>query len=113
MADIIPETIIARFDANADQWVAWFEHRPQVAFGGDLPVVAIRRLLDGTESVPDTYPLVCNSDCAGSGVLHRDLIWQPPQVLFPCPMCNGTGRYVALIEVGTCKACGGRKIVSG
>ena len=37
MADIAPETIIAKFDLDADQWTAWFAPTPQVAFGGDLP----------------------------------------------------------------------------
>jgi hypothetical protein len=109
----MPETIIARFDAFAGQWVAHFERTPQVAFGGDLPVVAIRRLLAGTEAAPETYPLVCNWDRVGDGVLHRLVIWQPPRVLFPCPTCKGTGQYVGLSEVGPCKACGGRKMVVG
>jgi|SRR5579872_5090402 len=113
MSDINPDTIIVRFNRDAGQWSAWFELTPQVAFGGDLPVVAMRRLLAGTEALPDTYPLVCNSHQAGTGVLHRDLIWKPPEVLFPCPTCNGTGRYVGLIEAGTCKACAGRKVVPG
>jgi hypothetical protein len=38
-------TIFARYDAQAEQWVATFGGRPQVAFGGNIPVVAIRRLL--------------------------------------------------------------------
>jgi hypothetical protein len=113
MSDISPDTIIVRFDHRASQWVAHFEHTPQVAFGGDLPVVAMRRLLEGTEALSDTYPLVCDTDQVGSGVLFRDLIWQPPEVLFPCPTCSGTGRYVGLIEAATCKACGGRKVVPG
>jgi hypothetical protein len=113
MADITPATIIVRFDRDADQWSAWFADTRQVAFGGDRPVVAMRRLLEGTEAASDTYPLVCDSDRAGSGVLHRDLIWQPPEVLFPCSACNGTGRYVGLIEVDTCKVCRGRKVVAG
>jgi hypothetical protein len=52
MSDISPKTIITRFDRDADQWSAWFELTPQVAFGGDLPVVAMRRLLEGTERCP-------------------------------------------------------------
>ena len=38
MPDITPETITARFDANAGQWAAHFERTPQIAFDGDLPV---------------------------------------------------------------------------
>lgn len=113
MADIAPETIITRFDAIADQWVAHFEYTPQVASGGDLPVVAMRRLLETTEAAPDSYPLICDTDRAGSGVLHRTLLWQPPDVLFPCPTCDGTGEYVGFLDRETCKVCGGRKVVPG
>ncbi len=59
----------------------------------------VRRLLEGTEAVPDTYPLICDTDHAASEVLHRDLIWQPPEILFACPSCKGTGQYVGRIEV--------------
>jgi hypothetical protein len=111
MADISPETIICRFDGRADQWVAHFERRPQVRFGAGPPMDAVRRLLNGTEAIPDTYPLVCDADRAGSGLLHRDLIWQPPEVLFTCPACNGSGQYVGFLEVETCKVCGGWKVV--
>ena len=95
MGDITPATVIARFDADAGQRVAHFKHTPQIAFGGDLLVVALRRLLAGTEAAPDTYPLVCNWDLVTSGVLHRSVIWQPPRVLFPYPTCKGTCQYGA------------------
>jgi DnaJ-class molecular chaperone len=109
-----PETIVARFDHKVGQWIAHFEHTPQVAFGGDLAVVAIRRLLDGTEAHSDTDPLVCDWDQnGGGGVLHRDVVWQSPEVLFPCPLCKGSGRFVGFMKAGTCKAWGGRKVVPG
>ena len=107
MADISPDTIICRFSADAGQWVAHFEPKPQVAFGGDLPVVAIRRLLEGTEAASDTYPLRCNSDQAGSSVLHRNVIWDPPDLLCECTDCEGRGRYVGLREAEPCKKCAG------
>ena len=99
----MPDAIITRFDADASQWSAHFEHVPQVAFGSDLPMRAVRRLLEGTESSPDTYELRCDADRAGSGVLHRSLIWDPPEMLFECSTCGGTGQYVGLAEVGTCE----------
>lgn len=110
MAD---KTIIARFSPDSGQWVAHFENAPQVAFGGDLPVVAIRRLLDGAEAAPGTYPLACDADRAGSSVLLRAVIWQPPEVLFQCPSCEGRGEYVGFMEREKCKACGGRGLVPG
>src|SRR5216684_4554284 len=64
--------IIAKYDAQAGQWSAWFEDSPQVGFGGDMPVVAIRRLLEFTEPPNGPYLLICDRDLAGSGVIHRE-----------------------------------------
>jgi hypothetical protein len=50
MPDPIPQTIIARYHAHPGRWVATFDGKPQVAFGGDMSVVSIRRLLEGTEA---------------------------------------------------------------
>ncbi len=112
MADITPDRIVCRFDGRADQWVAHFEHRPQVAFGADIPGTAYRQLLEGTEVAPDSYPLVCDADRAGTGIVTALLIWQPPEILFPCPTCGGTGQYIGLADVDVCKACRGRRVVS-
>lgn len=113
MADITPDTIVVKFNDTANQWVAHFRMAPQVAFGAEFPVAAIRRLLECTEAEPDRYPLACDQDRAGSFVLLREIIWQPLEILFPCQTCNGTGKYVGLLEVGPCKICGGRKVVPG
>ena len=101
----MPDAIITRFDADASQWSLAFRARPagcirqRSAHAG-----AVRRLLEGTESSPpDTYELRCDADRAGSGVLHRSLIWDPPEMLFECSTCGGTGQYVGLAEVGTCE----------
>ena len=111
MADIATDTIVCRFNDDSGQWVAHFEPTPHVAFGGDMPVVAIRRLLEGTEAAPDGYTLICDSDLAGSRVLRREIIWHPPELLFPCGACEGRGEYVGLLERETCGTCGGRKVV--
>jgi hypothetical protein len=95
------------------QWFATFERRPQVAFGGDMPAVAIRRLLEGTEAEPGDYALICDADLSGTGAhtIYRSIIWNPPELLLPCGDCRGKGEYVGLLERGTCKTCGGRKVV--
>jgi hypothetical protein len=97
---------------NVGQWVAHFEGVPQVAFGGDIPMRAVRRLLEGSEIEPAIYYLHCDSDQLGNGVLHRSLIWEPPEMLFECLACRGTGQYVGLAEVGICEACRGRRLVA-
>lgn len=71
-----------------------------------------RRLLEGAESPAGEYELRCDQDQAGSGVLTRTATWQPPELLFQCPTCKGTGQYTGLSDVETCRVCGGRKVVS-
>lgn len=105
------DTIIARFSPDAKQWIAHFENVPQVAFGGELPVPAIRGLLEGTEAAPDAYTLRCDQDLAGSGILLRSVIWDPPELLFPCSDCNGRGEYVGLHDREPCGTCRGRGCV--
>jgi DnaJ-class molecular chaperone len=76
-----------------------------------MPVVAIRRLLEFTEAASGTYLLICDQDLAGSGVIHREIIWDRPELLFPCPDCRGRGEYVGLLERETCRTCAGRNVV--
>lgn len=104
-----PDTIVAQFDPNAGQWVAYFRDTPQVAFGGNLPMVSVRRLLEGTEASAATYEL--QRDIGRSeGLFIGSLTWDPPEILISCEECRGTGQYVGLIETGPCKACGGRRV---
>ena len=105
------DTIVATFNADANQWTAFFENSPQVAFGGELPVPAIRRLLEGIEADPDAYALECDMDLIGSGILLRSVVWDPPELLFPCSACNGRGVYVGLQEREPCGTCNGRGCV--
>jgi hypothetical protein len=104
-------TIVARFNADANQWVAHFTNAPQVAFGGALPVQAIRRLLEGMEAELDAYTLRCDDEVAGNGILLRSVVWDPPELLFPCSACGGRGVYVGLQEREPCGACNGRGCV--
>jgi hypothetical protein len=76
------------------------------------PAVAIRRLLDGTEAASDSYTPLCDQDLAGTGVLYRSIIWNPPELLLPCGDCHGRGEYVGLLEGEARGRCGGRKMVS-
>ena len=103
--------IVCQFDANGGQWLAYFESTPQVAFSADLPMPAVRRLLEGTESAAGSYPLLCDANQARTEVLRRDLIWNPLYILFTCESCRGTGQYTGLSRIGVCKVCGGRKVV--
>jgi len=110
MPDVSTDTIVARFDPDAGQWLAHFGDNPKATFGSDLPMVSVRRLLEGTEATPDTYELHCDTGRSGSGLLIRSLTWDPPEILIACEECRGTGLYVGLIETEPCKACGGRRV---
>jgi hypothetical protein len=107
------KTVIVRHNATAGQWVAHFDSTPQIAFGSDLPMGAVRRLLAGCESPPGPFQLRVDQDQVYSGVLFRVAKWKPPELLFTCSACDGRGEYVGLIVKEVCKVCGGRKVVAG
>jgi hypothetical protein len=71
MPDIPPDTIIARFDSLTEYWIAHFPATPQVAFGGNLPMLSVRRLLDGTEANPDTHLVHYDRSEIGNVVRYR------------------------------------------
>jgi len=104
-----PDTIVARFDSLNGNWIAHFAGTPQVAFGGNLPMVSVRRLLEGTEATPDTFQLQCDRSATEARSV-QSLRWEPPEILFDCTECKGTGVYVGLNEAEPCKVCGGRKL---
>ena len=104
-------TIRARFSEQCGHWVAHFEDAAHIGAGGDMPVVAVRRLLDMTDSPAGDYRLECDQDMAGSDVLLRTIAWNPPALSFVCHECGGRGRYVGLIETEACRTCGGRGVL--
>jgi hypothetical protein len=106
-------SIIARYEQAAGQWTASFDGVPQVAFGGMTAFGAVRRLLDGAESSHGTYMLNCDVDSALAGQNPNSIVWDPPELLIPCPDCNGRGEYVGLQHVEKCRPCGGRIVVPG
>ena len=103
------DKIMCRFNADAGQWLASFDGEPQTTFGGDLAVIAICRLLEG--SLAGRYRLICESDGVGSKMLLRPMVWNPPDLFFVCPNCKGRGEYVGLMEQQTCEPCAGRGLV--
>jgi hypothetical protein len=105
--------IIAKYEPRSGRWYAVFDDTPEFGFDADTPVVAIRRLLEFIEPANGTYWLICDRDLSGTGAhpIHREIIWDRPELLFPCGDCRGRGEYVGLIERETCQTCGGRKVV--
>jgi len=105
--------IIARYEQLAGQWTASFDGAPQFAFGGKTAIGAVRRLLEGAEASQGTYTLEHHSDQASSEQTPESVIWDPPELLVPCPVCKGRGDYVGLLIVEKCGTCGGRLVVPG
>jgi hypothetical protein len=112
MAATVQEAIMVTYSPHTDQWIACFDGQPRPAFDGAMPLVAIRRLLDGTEAYPDAYSVISDCDLSVAGVLSRSIIWNPPELLFQCADCHGHGEYVGMLEREVCQTCGGRKLVS-
>ena len=102
------DKITCRFNSDAGQWVASFDGEPQTTFGGDLAVIAICRLLEGSPA--GRYKLICESDC--STMFLRPMVWNSPDLSFVCPHCKGRGEYVGLMERQTCELCAGRGLVT-
>ena len=69
MKSLAGKTVRVKYDAAGNQWAAWFTDTPQVAFGADLPMNAVRRLLGGTEASLGDVQLHVDQDQAGSGVV--------------------------------------------
>jgi hypothetical protein len=113
MSDPFVKTINVQYSDSARQWCAHFDGAPHVTFGSDTPTGAARRLLDGCESPAGEYQLFVDQDQVGSGVLLRVATWRPPDLLFPCEACRGTGQYVGFNVVEVCKVCRGRKVLVG
>jgi hypothetical protein len=101
--------VVVRY--GGDQWVAYFESVPQVAFGGEKPLNALRRLLEGTEAEQGSYVMQWVQETPDSGTPFWSVSWDPPELLIPCQACEGRGEYVGLLEREVCRACGGKKVV--
>ncbi len=112
MADISPDAIVCRFNSHAGQWLAHFEHASQVAFGGDKPLLALRRLLEGTEAEPGEYNMRWDQEePTGTDAPFWTAMWQPPELLYQCPDCEGKGQYIGMANVELCRTCGGRNVI--
>jgi len=63
-----------------------------------MPVRAVRRLLEGTEATQAHSSFFAIQTLAPTGFLRRDILWDLPELLFPCGACDGRGQYVGLLE---------------
>ena len=110
-----PKIIVIQYNDKARQWRAHFEEEPKAAFGSDIPMDAVRRLLVANKSVAGSYELRCDQDQSGGAPIIRMATWQPkpPELLFECPECAGTGKTGGPTDFVTCPECHGKKVVAG
>jgi hypothetical protein len=103
--------IIVHFNRDSGDWNAWLAGHPQHAFGGDSSATALARFLDkcgwsDLQVVADEYA----SSLDGA---HFEFIVRHAGPKQTCPDCGGSGKYVGLHAVETCRRCGGRKVIPG
>ena len=95
---------------DGDQWSTYFDGKPNLSYGGDSPIKAVRRLLEGVEAVSAASQLL-NFGKTEADVDRFSILWDPPLLLFECQACEGRGEYVGLFEKEVCRGCGGRKMI--
>lgn len=107
-------SIIVRYELAYDRWLACFSASRQIVFGGELPSIAIRKLFDAVDPLTGSYELRCDHDWSDTGDVPqpRFIRWDPPDLFFSCPSCNGSGEYVGLLLREECRTCRGRGVVS-
>lgn len=104
--------IIVRYSDQAHHWLARFDGSPSVRSGSNIPMDAVRRLLQGNGTPPGDVMLHVDQDQAGSALLSRAATWQPPELLFKCTQCNRWRAHTRPSVVETCRACRGRGFIA-
>lgn len=101
-------TIIVRYNDTSAQWEAWFDGAACVTYGDDFSMIAVHRLLDGSDTDACDLTLHVDRDQVGSGVLIYEVVWQPPDLVFRCERCHGTGECLVFPDIEKCQRCKGR-----
>jgi hypothetical protein len=103
-----PEMIYCKFYEGVGAWISWRNEPPGVAAHGGDPQTAVRRLFETCAVTPGRYLFVCDTDRSGGCI---DIIWRPPQLLFPCAFCQQHGDIHGRRGREVCPKCGGLKRV--
>jgi hypothetical protein len=89
------------------QWSAWFVDAPEAPYAGTSPRHAIERLL---AAHPERHLTLDALVPEAGWERGRQLRFLAPSRR-TCPDCGGSGLYVGLQAVETCRMCGGQKTV--
>lgn len=98
-----PLRILAQLLPNGC-WSARFEQHTEIAFEDRVPTVAAMRLVRAVPGLAEESLRIVWLSRRGSRI---DFAVSPAGQVQQCPECRGTGRYVGLLIVEDCTACGG------
>ena len=99
--------IVQRGPAGRD-WSAWLDGHPEQAAGGHTVMSAVNRWLQlNSDRFPGPFATRINEE--KSSLDHRVVILSS---VARCPECGGTGRYVGLTVIETCRKRDGTGLVS-
>ena len=107
MSTAVP-TIIVRYNDPGRQWEARLDGPSCVTYTAALPSPAVHRLLLEYGTPAGNLLVRIDRDQTGLPPLFQEAVWKPPELLFKCERCNGTGEYVGLLEREKCGPCKGR-----
>lgn len=99
--------VIVERPPGETEWNAWFEDDPDECYPGNVPLVALNRLM---RARPDRVPRPCGIRPMDAGAPSGRLefvLYRKSEASKPCPDCGGTGKYTGLVVIENCSACNG------
>ena len=97
-----PVRVLA-FRAPDGRWRAWLDAEPDVCVSDRTARAAAMQLVEGTPGLdPGSLEIVERSGGSGFVVFAVSRAESTP-----CPDCGGSGQYVGLVVVESCRSCGG------
>ena len=102
--------IVVRYSRLADKWLASLEDEPLVVFDGEL-FGRDGRLLAGLAAAPGRYKMrwIQPHELEDDGSWTAD--WNPPELLYECPECDGKGQRADGTDAVPCGKCDGRGVL--
>jgi hypothetical protein len=101
--------IVHRADATR-QWSAWFVDQPHETAAAPNAADAVWQLLKNWGVDLGTAHILPDRDKCSSELGHFEMLDLPHKI--PCPDCKGSGTYVGLSVVESCRRCGGNKTIA-
>src|SRR5262245_19940222 len=94
--------IIVRYSESGRQGLAWFARSEQICYGSNFPGDAARKLLAGCGKAAGQVELDVEDPAVSAGT-QSVARWDPPDLLFQCDECGGTGECAGLSDRSKCE----------